>query len=258
MEFVKGRIITDPSLGELSLSDRRKAWFSMTETLAWLHSIDFDSIGLTGFGKTENFYLRHCNTFSRIEAQQAQVKDIKTGKLLGRAHPNFDEIVDFVRRNVPNERAAIVHGDFKFDNVVLHPTEPRIIAILDWELSTIGHPLMDVVYLLSPYWSRVPLHSDAKKDSSASTVGAIENLDELGMPDPEKLIDRYKEITGWDPRQYNFEVAKVFHLMRVSKPYFFVFTYRWNYGQDRTDGLTTHLGRNYKSWHSGEDSFWSS
>jgi aminoglycoside phosphotransferase (APT) family kinase protein len=147
MEFIKGRIITDPNLSTLSPTERRSAWFSLVSTLAWLHSIDPDSIGLSDFGKKTGFYTRHCNTFSRIEAQQAKVKDIKTGKELGRAHPNFDEIIDYVRKNVPSDRTSIVHGDYKFDNVILHPTEPRVIAILDWELSTIGHPLMDTVYI---------------------------------------------------------------------------------------------------------------
>jgi len=90
----------------------------MISTLAQLHSIDPDSIGLQGFGKKTGFYTRHCNTFSRIEQQQSKIKDKDTGKELGRAHERFDEIVDFVRKNVPSDRAAIVHGDFKFDNVV--------------------------------------------------------------------------------------------------------------------------------------------
>ncbi len=90
----------------------------MIETLAWLHSIDPDSIGLQGYGKKTGFYQRHCNTFARIEAQQAAVKDLKTGKPLGRAHENFDELIDFVRRNMRSDRYAIVHGDYKFDNIV--------------------------------------------------------------------------------------------------------------------------------------------
>lgn len=90
----------------------------MVETLGWLHSIDPDSIGLEGYGKKTGFYQRHCNTFSRIEAQQRQVKNIKTGKLLGRAHENYDEIIEYVRKNLPGDRFSIVHGDFKFDNVV--------------------------------------------------------------------------------------------------------------------------------------------
>lgn len=90
----------------------------MVSTLAKLHSIDPDAIGLQGYGKKTGFYTRHCNTFSRIEQQQSKVKDKDTGKELGRAHERYDELMDFVRRSVPNDRTAIVHGDFKFDNVV--------------------------------------------------------------------------------------------------------------------------------------------
>lgn len=93
------------------------SWRSLIETLGWLHSIDPDSIGLGGFGKKTGFYTRHCNTFARIEAQQAKVKDIKTGIELGRAHEHYDEIMDFVRKNMKSDRYAIVHGDYKFDNV---------------------------------------------------------------------------------------------------------------------------------------------
>lgn len=97
------------------------SWFSAIETLAWLHSIDPDAIGLGSYGKKTGFYARHCNTFSRIEAQQAAVKDGKTGKPLGRAHEKYDEMVDYVRSNLPGERYVIVHGDFKFDNLVRLP-----------------------------------------------------------------------------------------------------------------------------------------
>ncbi|KAF2653302.1 kinase-like protein [Lophiostoma macrostomum CBS 122681] len=218
MEFVKGRIITDPNLSTLPPTERRSAWFSLVSTLAWLHSIDPDSIGLTGFGKKTGFYTRHCNTFSRIEAQQARVKDISTGQELGRAHPNFDEIVDYVRRNVPSDRASIIHGDYKFDNVVLHPTEPRVIALLDWELSTIGHPLMDAVYVVGPYWNRVSKGKDGKvgptRDDMGGEVYDVANQRKAGMPSMDELMDEYSSLVGWDPRKDRWEVAKIFHLMR--------------------------------------------
>lgn len=94
------------------------SWFSATDTLAKLHSIDPESIGLGSFGKSTNFYARHCNTFSRIEAQQSAVTDKKTGRQLGRAHEKYDQLIDFVRGNLPKDRSCIVHGDFKFDNLV--------------------------------------------------------------------------------------------------------------------------------------------
>lgn len=217
MEFVKGRIITDPDLGDLSPSDRRKAWFSMVETLAWMHSLDPDAIGLEGFGKKTGFYARHCNTFSRIEAQQARVKDKDTGKELGRAHSHYDAIVDYVREHLPGDRYSIVHGDFKFDNVILHPTEPRVIAVLDWELSTIGHPLMDAVYLTSPFWNEAT-KSGPPGQASTKNPYRPENRDESGMPDPDELIDRYSQIVGFDPRLdgdgRDWQIAQIFHHVR--------------------------------------------
>lgn len=219
MEFVKGRIITDPNLSTLPITERRAAWFSMISTLAWLHSIDPDSIGLSSFGKKTGFYTRHCNTFSRIEAQQAKVKDVKTGQELGRAHPDFDEVVDYIRKNVPKDRASIVHGDYKFDNVILHPTEPRVIAILDWELSTIGHPLLDAVFVASPYWKKGgPVDiTGSPEGEQPEDVYDVENQTKNGMPSMDEVLDEYTRITGWDPRKDQWEVGKVFHLMRVCK-----------------------------------------
>lgn len=185
-----------------------------------MHSIDPDAIGLEGFGKKTGFYARHCNTFSRIEAQQSKVKDVKTGALLGRAHPNYDELVEYVRAHLPGDRYSIVHGDYKFDNVILHPTEPRVIAILDWELSTIGHPLMDAVYVISPFWNEAtkPGHPSAASRDSSSSPYAPENRDRSGMPDPDELMDRYAQIVGFDPRKdgggRDWEIAKVFHFVR--------------------------------------------
>ncbi|TPX07096.1 uncharacterized protein E0L32_010991 [Thyridium curvatum] len=219
MEFVKGRIITDVNMSELSTTDRRKAWFSAVETLAWLHSLDPEAIGLAGYGKKQGFYSRHCSTWSRIEAQQAAIKDPNTGKVLGRAHESYDEVMDYVRANLPGERSAIVHGDFKFDNLILHPTEPRVIAILDWELSTIGHPLMDVIFFCSPF-----LDDYVQAGKTALAVSAQEfpykagNRKASGMPEPGELLDRYAEIVGYDLRKdrggKDWEVGAIFHYIR--------------------------------------------
>jgi aminoglycoside phosphotransferase (APT) family kinase protein len=177
----------------------------MISTLAWLHSIDPDSIGLSDFGKKTDFYTRHCNTFSRIEAQQAKVKDVKTGRELGRAHPNFDEIVDYIRKNVPSDRTSIIHGDYKFDNLILHPTEPRVIAILDWELSTLGNPMMDVCYACGPYWNQVQ-KGGAARDDQGGEVYLSSNQRKHGMPSMYELVDEYAKITKWDPRLDQWEM----------------------------------------------------
>ncbi|VUC27369.1 unnamed protein product [Clonostachys rosea] len=217
MEFVKGRIFTDNNLGELSPTDRRKAWFSAVETLAWLHSIDPDAIGLEGYGKKTAFYARHCNTWSRIESQQALVKDAKTGVALGRAHEKYDEIINFVKNNLPGDRYAIMHGDFKLDNLIFHPTEPKVIAILDWELSTIGHPLLDLVYCVSSFFEE-SVAMGQSDPSSTELPYKPENRKKSGMPEPEELLDRYAELVGYDPRRdgggKDWEVAAIVHFIR--------------------------------------------
>ncbi|KAI7783581.1 APH-domain-containing protein [Diaporthe eres] len=195
MEFVKGRIITDVDLGELSPGDRRKTWFSAIETLAWLHTLDPDRIGLSDYGKRNGFYARHCSTWSRIEAQQAAVKDVKSGEALGRAHENYDKIVEYI----------------------LHPTEPRVIAVLDWELSTIGHPLMDLVYLLSPFFEDYPKVGYAESSRSGSPYNT-QSRKESGIPEPQELLDRYAQIVGFDLRKdgggKDWDTAVIFHYIR--------------------------------------------
>jgi aminoglycoside phosphotransferase (APT) family kinase protein len=212
-------------------------WFSAIETLGWLHSLDPEKIGLEGFGKKTGFYARHCNTWSRIEAQQAAVEDPKTGRALGRAHEKYDEIMDYVRNHLPSDRYAIVHGDFKFDNLVcqprpqgskgfietsnllqiLHPTEPRVIAILDWELSTIGHPLMDLVFHISPFFDDYTKAGQSALSPSESPYKR-ENRKASGMPEPQELLDRYAEIVGFDLRKdgggRDWEIATIFQYAR--------------------------------------------
>ncbi|KAK5082942.1 hypothetical protein LTR05_006824 [Lithohypha guttulata] len=217
MEFIKGRIVKDYiELSELSPEDRYKVWFSLIETLAWLHSLDPDKLGLEGYGKKTDFYNRQCTTFSRIEAQQAAVKDIKTGAVLGRAHERYDEVMAYVRQNLPKDRYAIIHGDFKFDNVVLHPTEPRVIAILDWELSTIGHPLLDLLFTLSPFLGG-PKANDL--DSPSSTpYDTAHSRQQYGLPDLDNLLNHYTNIVGYDVRKDNdgrdVQIARIFNLVR--------------------------------------------
>ncbi|KAG9249236.1 kinase-like domain-containing protein [Calycina marina] len=199
MQFIKGRILTDPTLAELPPP---RPWFSAIETIAKLHRIDPVAIGLEAFGKQTNFYERQCSTFSRIEAQQTAVRDKDTGALLGCAHARYDDMVGFVRRNLPRDRSGIVHGDYKFDNIILHPSEPTVSAVLDWELSTLGNPLMDIVYLLSPYWF------------NPDPAYAPPNHNAHAMPSEKELLDRYTKLAGYDPINERWHVAQMFHLIR--------------------------------------------
>ncbi|KAF5650786.1 phosphotransferase enzyme family domain protein [Fusarium tjaetaba] len=148
-------------------------------------------------GKERWFYARHCATWIRVESQQAAVKDTNTGKPLGRAHERYDEEVRYVKENLPLDRHAIVHGDFKFDNLIHRPDEPRVIAILDWELSIIGHPLMDLVFCISPFftdYTKSRKLSLSFKDSPCKP----DNRAKSGIPEPNELLARYAEIVEFD------------------------------------------------------------
>ncbi|CAM9955777.1 unnamed protein product [Ectocarpus sp. 4 AP-2014] len=144
MEFVQGRIFSDAALPGLAPAERAAAYESAAETLARLHYVDFVRAGLGGFGRGEGGYLgRQVATLERVAAKQAE----DAGPIEG-----FDGVVRDLREliasgSVVQDRVAIVHGDFRIDNLVFHPAEPRVIAVLDWELSTLGHPLADLANL---------------------------------------------------------------------------------------------------------------
>ncbi|CAM9259746.1 unnamed protein product [Ectocarpus sp. 12 AP-2014] len=144
MEFVQGRIFSDAALPGLAPAERAAAYESAAETLARLHHVDFVRAGLGRFGRGEGGYLgRQVATLERVAAKQAEDAGLIEG---------FDDIVRDLREliasgSVVQDRVTIVHGDFRIDNLVFHPAEPRVIAVLDWELSTLGHPLADLANL---------------------------------------------------------------------------------------------------------------
>ncbi len=115
-----------------------------------MHKIDPIAIGLEGYGKQKDFYARQLKSLGGISAMQAKVADKETGKKVGDI-PRFGDMIQWFQRNLPADENRIVHGDYKIDNLIFHPTEPRVIGILDWELSTLGNPLSDLANLLQPF-----------------------------------------------------------------------------------------------------------
>jgi aminoglycoside phosphotransferase (APT) family kinase protein len=137
MELVEGRIFWDASFSEVAY-DQRPAYFdAMNATIAQLHSLDYAALGLEGFGKPGNYFERQISRWSR-----QYMDDEEAGR-----DGDMDALLDWLPNNIPDgDDSSIVHGDFRCDNMIFHPSEPRILAVLDWELSTLGHPLADFAY----------------------------------------------------------------------------------------------------------------
>ncbi|KAJ9327792.1 hypothetical protein DTO027B5_3591 [Paecilomyces variotii] len=190
MEFLDGRIFTDPSIPEVSAEERNELWHDAIRTLAKFHRVDPKAVGMERFGKPSGFYNRQISTFTAVSRAQAQAVDIETNEPVGEL-PHFDDMVRFFSNKAtqPRDRGTFVHGDYKIDNLVFHKTEPRVIGILDWEMATIGHPLSDFCNLTSPYFLGGAEHSVDK-----FKPGAVP-----GLPTREECIRWYSAVAGWDP-----------------------------------------------------------
>ena len=177
MDMVQGRIFWDASFPEIEQSARAGYLDAMNATLASLHQIDPASIGLQDYGRTGQYVLRQVARWSRqyLEDEQA-----------GR-NPDMDRLVQWLPEHIPaDDESAVVHGDFRVDNMIFHPTEPRIVAVLDWELSTLGHPLADFAYHAMMY--RMP----------RDILGGLAGIDLLsaGLADEAAYVRAYCERTG--------------------------------------------------------------
>ncbi len=172
MEREEGRVFHNTSLPGLTPGERRSIFLSMAETLAQLHSVDPGQVGLGDYGRPGNYFQRQLRRWSNQWTQAGSA-----------CIPELDELVAWLPAHLPRDdgRVSIAHGDFRLGNLVIHPTEPRIVAVLDWELSTIGHPLADLGFCCMP-WHTSP-------DEYAGILG-LDHL-ALGIPERAEFVDHY-------------------------------------------------------------------
>jgi len=177
MEFVEGRVLWDQSLPGMTPGGRHAIYAEMNRVIAALHNVDYAALGLADFGKPGNYFARQIARWSK------QYKASETEHI-----DAMDQLIEWLPAHIPPDDGAtsIVHGDYRLDNLIFHPTEPRILAILDWELSTIGHPLADFSYHLMSWHIR--------PEGFRGIAGL--DLAALGIPSQSEYIAMYGEATG--------------------------------------------------------------
>ncbi len=194
MEWLDGRIFDSYATPGLSGGERSAIYASMCEVMARLHRLDFNAAGLGDYGRAGNYFQRQISRWSQLWAQYRKGDD---------DNPDLDRMIAWLEPRIPDsEHLALCHGDFRIGNVMFHPTEPRVIGLLDWELSTLGHPLVDVAFNTQA-WHMAP-------DENGGLLGT--DLDALGIPDEERYLDHYYAHAASVERMTDFH--RVFAMFR--------------------------------------------
>ena len=179
MEHVQGRILWEPALSGFRADERALLFDDMNRVIAALHQVDVAAAGLADYGKPGNYFARQIGRWS------AQYRASETERIM-----SMERLIDWLPQNIPSaDAASLVHGDYRLDNLVFHPTEPRVVAVLDWELSTLGHPMADFAYHAMA-WTTPP---GAMRGLAGLDLAA------LGIPSMDAYLARYCERTGATP-----------------------------------------------------------
>ncbi|RYD92290.1 MAG: phosphotransferase family protein, partial [Sphingomonadales bacterium] len=196
MDMVEGRIFWDATFPDVSREERPAYFDAMNAAMAQLHSVDPEAVGLGDYGKPGNYFARQIGRWSK-----QYLADEQAGR-----NPHMDALVEWLPANIPlGDETRIVHGDMRCDNMIFHPTEPRVLAVLDWELSTLGHPLADFAYHTMMY--RMPPHI------VPGLAGA--DLAILNIPSEADYVAAYCARTGRDAIP-NYEFYIAFNLFRLA------------------------------------------
>lgn len=177
MEFVKGRVLWDQSLPGMTPGERHAIYEEMNRVISALHNTDYVALGLADYGRPGNYFARQIARWSK-QYQMSETEDI----------PEMNRLIEWLPAHIPPDdgSTSIVHGDYRLDNLIFHPSEPRILAVLDWELSTIGHPLADFAYHLMS-WHTPP--------GGFRGIGGLDYA-ALGIPTQSDYMATYCQATG--------------------------------------------------------------
>lgn len=176
MECVDGRILWDPDLPGMTPAERRAHYTELNRAIAALHTVNYEKVGLADFGKPGNYVERQIGRWIK-QYRLAETERIEA----------MENLIDWLPKNIPKDaKTSLTHGDYRFDNTIFHPTEPRILAVIDWELSTLGDPVADFVYHCMSY--RMPGSPIEKMTDAEKTA--------LGIPTENEYRQIYCGFTG--------------------------------------------------------------
>ncbi len=195
MDFVEGRIFWDAYLPDLAPAERAALYDASNATLAQLHAIDVEAAGLSDYGRPGNYFERQIARWTK------QYKAAETTPIAA-----MDRLIEWLPAHAPaQERISVVHGDYRLDNMIFHPTEPRVIAVLDWELSTLGDPLADFTYQLMQWRTPTEIRS--------GFLGV--DMKALGIPTEDEYVAAYCRRTGRDGIE-NLDFYFVYNIFRLA------------------------------------------
>ena len=178
MDYVEGRIFIDTLLPGLTREERAGIYDSMNDMMARLHKVDYNAVGLGDYGRPQAYVARQVARWTK--QYEASIID---------PIPEMDRLIEWLPKHIPaNDETTIAHGDFRLGNLIVHPTEPRIIGVLDWELSTLGHPLADLA------WNCLAYHYPPGTDEGGNFADF--DLKALGIPSEEDYLAAYCRRTG--------------------------------------------------------------
>lgn len=182
MEYVDGAVYWDSSLPQIQSNQQRRAMYlEMSKVLAQLHKVDVNKVGLADYGKPGNYFARQLNRWT----QQYQLSEIEP-------IPEMHSLISWLEKALPDDdgRVSLVHGDYRLDNLMFAKDEPKILAVLDWELSTLGHPLADLAYQCMQL--RLPAHI-----GHATGLGGVDR-EALGIPSEQEFVEQYCQLAQLD------------------------------------------------------------